>query len=165
MNKFSFKKGNLFNGIENKIDSNIIDSSQYDLEMKKGNELRYYRIRYEESFYTAREIIPNSFYVSSYNKKGNNILEIADFRKTQYFKNMFPYYKEFNQEFYKSNSALASYYIFFQRITGKNNSNKSETLYRFSMPAIGKRQKNGVVSYALEIELVYKDIMPFFIKK
>lgn len=77
------------------------------MEIKKENELRYYRIRSEESFYTARETIPNFFNVSSYNKNGNNILEIADFCKTQYFKNVSPYYKEFNQEFYKTNPSIS----------------------------------------------------------
>lgn len=152
MNKLSFKKGNLFNGIDGKIDSNIIDSSQYDLEIKNKDELSYYRIRFEESFYTASEITPDSFNASSYNNN-TGIIEIADFRKTQYFKNKFPYYKEFNKEFYRRNPELESYYAFLQRVTGKNNINSAETLYRFSIPAIGNRQKIGVLNYELEIEL------------
>lgn len=165
MNKLSFKKGNLYNGIDSKIDSSIIDSSQYDLEIRNEDELRYYRIRFEESFYTASEINPDSFNVPSYNKNGNDIIEVADFKKTQYFKNAFSYYKEFNKEFYKANSLLASYYAFFQRVTGKNNINKSEVLYRFSIPAIGKRQKTGVLSYELEIDLVYKRYYVVFYKE
>lgn len=154
MSQLCFRKGNLFNGIDCKIDRNIIDSSQYDLEIKNKDELRYYRIRYEESFYTASEIESDSFKVSSYHKNGNGVIEVANFRKTQYFKNEFPYYKEFNKEFYKANPELASYYAFLKRITGKNSVNRFKNLYRFSLPAIGSRQKTGVLSYEIEIELV-----------
>lgn len=165
MSKLSFKKGNLFNGIDGKIDGNIIDSSQYDLELKNEDELRYYRLRFEESFYTASEINPDTFKIPSYNKNGNGIIEVADFRKTQYFENEFPYYKEFNKEFFKADSVLSNYYVFFQRVTGKNNINKSETLYRFSIPAIGKRKKAGVLSYEIEIELVHKRYYTVFYKE
>lgn len=156
MNKLDFKKGNLFNGIDGKIDNTLMDSSQYDLEIKNGKELNYYRIRYEDSFYTAHEINFDSFNVSSYNKNGNSIMEVANFRKTQYFKNIFPFYKEFNKAFYKANRELESYYVFMQRITGKNNINKYETLYRFFLPAIKEREKKGVLSYEIEIELVHR---------
>lgn len=165
MPKLILKKGNLFNPLENKIDKLIIDSSQYDLKTTCGTNTTYYRIRYISPSYKAKQITPTSFHIPKYNKNSIPIKEVEQFHRTYLFHNQFPYYSLFQREFYKNNNSVSSYYAFLQRVTGKNNINNSTPLYSFSIPAIGTRQKNNILSYDIEIELIRNRFYIVFIKE
>ncbi len=154
MPKLVLKKGNLYNQLEGRLDNNLIDSSEYDLEVTSPNEQRYYRIRYIDSSFVATEIAPNTFHIPK--NRGEAVLakEVANFKKTKLFERQFPYKKMFLEDYHKQDDKVPSYYAFLQRITGKNHINNPQTLYDFTIPALGNREKNGILSYDIHIELV-----------
>lgn len=165
MTELIIKKGNLYNELQNSFDTSIIDSSQYDLEVTVNKDINYYRIRTFASVVEAKEVNPISFVTPKYNKYGVQITEIENFRKTYLFKDEFQYHRLFQENYFKNDNHAPSYYAFLQRITGKKNINNSKTLYRFSVPAIGNRKKEGVVSYDVNIELVKNRFYVVFFKE
>lgn len=165
MTKLIIKKGNLYNELQKSFDTSIIDSSQYDLEVTVNKDINYYRIRTFASVVEAKEVNPISFDTPKYNKYGVQITEIENFRKTYLFKDEFQHHRLFQENYFKNDKHEPSYYAFLQRITGKKNINNSKTLYRFSVPAIGNRKKEGVVSYDVNIELVKNRFYVVFFKE
>lgn len=168
MDKIVLRKGNLFNQLSNKIDRNLIDSSQYDLEVTVGDDRKYYRVRYLASSLEAFEVTPSSFVTSRNHQFSTSISEVANFKKTDFFWEEFPYKRAFQNEFFKegNDKNTEAYYSFLQRMVGKKTINKYEPIYQFSLPPIDVREKFGVLSYDLDINLVRnRYYLVFFLEK
>lgn len=168
MDKMVLRKGNLFNQLSNKIDESLIDSSQYDLEVSVGREIKYYRVRYLGSKLEAFEIKPNSFVTSKNHQISTQISEVANFKRTDFFWEEFPYKSLFQKEFFEAGNDrnTEAYYSFLQRVTSKKMINKYEPIYRFFLAPVDIREKYGVLSYDLDINLVRdRYYVVFFLEK
>lgn len=152
MEKLILRKGNLFHPLENTIDLKLIDSSQYDLEVTLDGKSNYYRIRYNSSYYDAKQIFPNVFSLPKFSSSGVGATEIDEFCKTDLYRSN-PNYRKVIGSIRKDNM-LPGYFKAMQRISGKKNLNNAKSLYCFSIPALGNRKKIGVLSYDIEIELI-----------
>lgn len=171
MAKFKIKKGNLYNQLTGQIDKNLLDSNQYDLELKVDNMVKYFRIRLYDSKFVANPIVldKKQFILPQFSSSCN-LNEITNFRTTKFYKKEFKYRGLFESEMRKNNrykqlySNLPDYYCYLQRILNKNELS-AENIYNFSLPAINERKKDGVLSYDVSIESVKTKYYIVFIKE
>ncbi len=168
MAHFKIKKGNLYNGLTNKIDSDLLDSSQYDLELNIAGNKSYYRLRYNESYFNAHSIDNLDSFILPINSTACTIGEIDSFISTYYFKHEFPYKKILLTSYHKLNKldeTSFTYYAYLKRITQKSILENNNVLYNFSIPAIGYYKKVGVNYYNISIECVRNRYYLIFIKE
>lgn len=147
-----FRKGNLYNELEGRIDNRLIDSSQFDLEVSTPDKVAFYRLRNMTSAAVAEGIIPESFTSPKFSKQGIRVSEMQEFMGTSFFEEEFPYQREFKKSLLEEHIDVQSYYAFLQRVTGKKIINNRADLYSFSLPALGNREKEGISSYHVDIE-------------
>ena len=171
MAKFKIKKGNLYNQLTGKIDKNLLDSNQYDLELKIDNTVKYFRIRlYDAKFEASPIVLDKKQFLLPQFSSSCNINEITNFRTTKFYKNEFKYRGLFESEIRKNDRYkqsyrdLPDYYCYLQRLLNKNNLS-SESIYDFSLPAINERKKDGVISYDVSIECVKTRYYIVFLKE
>lgn len=171
MAKFKIKKGNLYNQLTGKIDKNLLDSNQYDLELKIDNTVKYFRIRlYDARFEASPIVLDKKQFLLPQFSSSCNINEITNFRTTKFYKNEFKYRGLFESEIRKNDRYkqsyrdLPDYYCYLQRLLNKNNLS-SESIYDFSLPAINERKKDGVISYDVSIECVKTRYYIVFLKE
>lgn len=171
MSKFKIRKGNLYNQLTGQIDKNILDSNQYDLELKVDNMVKYFRIRlYDARFEASPIVLDKKQFILPQFSSSCNINEITNFRTTKFYKSEFKYRGLFESEIRKANrykqsySDLPDYYYYLQRLLNKNNLS-AENIYNFSLPAINERKKDGVISYDVSIENVRTRYYIVFMKE
>lgn len=148
MTKLNLKKVNLFNQLENKIDINLIDSSQYDLQVTVNDSTKYFRIRYFDSDFCAEEIEHNSsIIIPKYSNKNVSINEMKDFCKTNLYKKDFYYKQLFQKTICKDGNNLPSYFVFLQKMIQKNNINNSKIYIIFPFPLLVKEYPLNLLQY------------------
>ncbi len=158
MIKFQLRKGNLYNGLINKIDSQIIDSDQYDLEVIVHDEIHYYRVRFFDGYFDAQSIplTAEEFSLPPFSKPCT-VMEAASFCLTDFYKESFPYRSAFalqrTKEQQRHFAHTHDYFVFLQNRLQKNRLH-GERIYDFSLPAIKAYEKNGVLSYDVSVEQV-----------
>ena len=152
MSKFKIRKGNLYNQLTGEIDKKLLDSNQYDLELKIDAMVKYFRIRFYDATFEASPIELNKkqFFLPQFSSSCN-INEITNFMTTKFYKKEFKYRSLFEAEIRKNYrykqiyKNLPDYYYYLQRLLNKNDLS-SENMYDFSLPAINERKKEGVIS-------------------
>lgn len=171
MSKFKIRKGNLYNQLTGKIDKKLLDSNQYDLELKVDGIVKYFRIRlYDARFEASPIVLDKKQFILPEFSSSCNINEITNFRTTKFYKSKFKYRSLFESEIRKTDrykqlySDLPDYYYYLQRLLNKNNLS-SENIYNFSLPAINERKKDGVISYDVSIECVKARYYIVFMKE
>jgi len=169
MSKIKLRKGNLYNQLERKIDKNLLDSNQYDLELKIEGKKEYYRVRLVDSKFIAFPISleKKDFFVPEFSQS-TNVEEINSFLKTQFYKRDFPYQRALEQKargMHAIQKGLPEYYYYLQRTMKKSNvlSNKE---YDFSLPEIRVAgRKEGILSYHVKVECAANAYYLIFLKE
>lgn len=162
MENVVLRKGNLYNPLTKKVDNLLLDSDQYDLEIIIDGQVKYYRVRYEDSTFKAREGKPKNFIVHRYNGRPIKPEEAKSFTKTRFFREDFQKKEIFpKQSIYDSED----YYVSLQRKRGNRNLNNNAIVYNFSLPSLGIREKYDVNRYDISIELVNNRYFVIFISE
>lgn len=151
MEQAVLRKGNFYNPLTKRIDKLLLDSDQYDLEITIDGKPRYFRVRYEDSFFEALEGKPKSFIIHKYNARPIKPEEAQSFTKTRFFKENFSNKKIFPRP---SMEMDMDYYVSLKRKRKNKEINSSRIIYNFSLPSLGIREKYDVNRYDIEIELV-----------
>ncbi len=153
----TLQKGNLYNPLTGYFDFNLLNSSEYDLEITINEKKEYFRIRYIDFHYVASPIANLNnyeFYKSKIGAKCSKE-EILEFRKSDFYQKEYAGKKEVEMNVKKKGKYISteSYSNFLNQLLQKNTF-RVEPEYSFLLPAATWNDRKGVLGYDISIESI-----------
>ncbi len=151
--KVTFRKFNLYNSITQKVDTSLIDSKEYDLEISINGKIEYYQVRYFNSEFFAEKLtnLPEKIHISEYFKPCM-IPEIQNFFYTDYYRREYEHRKKV--EDYKKlqkKVQMEDYFCYLSRITQKKKIN-SQKISSGYIPLLKDIKNSVLLGYHFHIE-------------
>jgi len=153
----TLQKGNLYNPLTGYFDFNLLNSSEYDLEITINEKKEYFRIRYIDFHYVAYPIANLDNYEFCKPKISTKCSkeELLEFRKSDFYQKEYRGKKEVEMNAKRKGRYISteSYSNFLSQLLQKNTF-KVEPECNFLLPTTTWNERRGVLGYDVSIESI-----------